>query len=222
MVPKPQDYESHPLPIGKGELDLSMVDFAVFGLGDTNYHPAEKHLVDSYGTPWTFCTPAKICQKVFEACGAKPLCDIGFGDDSEMGGFNAGYDRWSDQLWAAMADSAGEAPAGAVNDAAEEHPGPVNDPVEYIKLGSAALKQPLLNDLMDASNDCNVQAASAQISKHHGIYQQCLRDYDQVTDEEKRNPYSFMVRVRLPGGDCTAAQMKAMVDICNTLSNDTI
>ena len=31
-----------------------------------------------------------------------------------------------------------------------------------------------------------------------------------------------MVRVRLPGGDCTAAQMKGMVDICNHLSNGTI
>eukprot|EP01051_Picozoa_sp_SAG22_P002127 SAG22_NODE_93_length_20834_cov_27.179503_5_plen_148_part_00 len=75
---------------------------------------------------------------------------------------------------------------------------------------------------MDATNDRCVQAASAQISKHHGIYQQCLRDYDQITEEEKRNPFSFMVRVRLPGGDCTAAQMRQMVDICNMLSNGTI
>eukprot|EP01051_Picozoa_sp_SAG22_P002126 SAG22_NODE_93_length_20834_cov_27.179503_4_plen_130_part_00 len=113
----PQDYESHAIPLGQAELDLSAVDFAVFGLGDTNYHPAEKHLVDSYGTPWTFCTPAKICQRVMEGCGAKPLCDVGFGDDSEMGGFNAGYERWSDQLWAAFAESAGDA-AGPAESAA--------------------------------------------------------------------------------------------------------
>ena len=120
--------------------------------------PAQKHLLDSYGTPWTYCTPAKIMQKVFENCGAKPLVDLGFGDDSEMGGYGAGYDRWADQLWAAMAEAGGEAPVAAVEEVAA---GPGNDPVEYIKLGSAALKQPLLNDLMDATNDKNVQAASA-------------------------------------------------------------
>jgi sulfite reductase (NADPH) hemoprotein beta-component len=181
--------------------------------------PAQKHLLDSYGTPWTYCTPAKIMQKVFENCGAKPLVDLGFGDDSEMGGYGAGYDRWADQLWAAMAEAGGEAPVAAVEEVAA---GPGNDPVEYIKLGSAALKQPLLNDLMDATNDKNVQAASAQISKHHGIYQQKLRDHDQVTEEEKRNPFSFMVRVRLPGGDCTAEQMRAMVNISEAQGNGTI
>ena len=212
------DYEDQALLIGQSELDLSNVDFAVFGLGDTNYHPAEKHLVDSYGSPWTYCTPAKIAQRLFDSCGAKPLCDIGFGDDSEMGGFNAGYERWSDALWAALADGATDvAPAAKTGDA-----GPKVDPNEYIKLGSDALKQPMLNDLMDPTNDINIQGDSAQISKHHGIYQQKLRDYDIITDEEKANPFSFMVRVRLPGGDCTPAQMKGMLDICDSLGNSTV
>lgn len=52
------DYESKPIQLSQSGLDLSNVDFAVFGLGDTNYHPAEKHLTDSYGSPWTYCTPA--------------------------------------------------------------------------------------------------------------------------------------------------------------------
>jgi sulfite reductase (NADPH) hemoprotein beta-component len=189
-------------------------------VGDTNYHPAEKHLVDSYGSPWTFCTPAKILKKVLDNCGAKEICDIGFGDDSEMGGFNAGYERWSDELWSVLATAGGD--GGAAKKGAEEPAGPKNDPNEYIKLGSAALKQPLLNDLMDPTNDINVQGASAQISKHHGIYQQKLRDHDIITEEQKRNPFSFMVRVRLPGGDCTPAQMKGMLDICDELGNGTV
>lgn len=214
-----KDYESHGVQLDQSGLNLSNVDFAVFGLGDTNYHPAEKHLVDSFGSPWTFCTPAKIVHKVFETCGAKPLCEVDFGDDSEMGGFNAGYERWSDALWGALAKSGGEAPAATAS-AADE--GPKLDPNEYIKVASDALKQPLLNDLMDPTNEINIQGDSAQISKHHGIYQQKLRDHDIITDEQKANPFSFMVRVRLPGGDCTPAQMKGMLDICDTLGNSTV
>ena len=41
------NYEDEPV---NAEVDLGNVDFAVFGLGDTNYHPAEKHLVDSFGS----------------------------------------------------------------------------------------------------------------------------------------------------------------------------
>ena len=157
-------------------------------------------------------------QKVFEGCGAKPLCEIGFGDDSEMGGYGAGYDRWSAPLWAALKESGGETKA-----AGPAIPVGVKlDPNEYIKVASDALKQPMLNDLMDPTNEINIQGDSAQISKHHGIYQQKLRDHDIITDEQKANPFSFMVRVRLPGGDCTPAQMKGMLDICDTLGNGTI
>ena len=181
-----KDWENVPLKITQAELDLSAVDFAVFGLGDTNYHPGEKHHTDSSGTPWTFCTPAKILDKMFAGCGAKQMTEIGFGDDSEMGGMKPGFDRWCGPLWAALAGGGGE----AVDKPKEEKVnGAKYDPGEYIKMGSSALKQPLLDDLMDPSNLCNIQAASAGLSKHHGIYQQKLRDHDIVTEEEKARPF---------------------------------
>ena len=218
-----KQYEGESLSIHKDALDLSLVDYAVFGLGDTNYHPAEKHHEDKFGQPWTFCTPAKIAKRVFDDCGASQICDIGFGDDSEMGGFNAGFERWLPGLFENMggSDVPEVAPSSSSVKKVEDKV-PKYDGGEYIKLGSHALKQPLLNDLMDPTNDRNVQAASALLIKHHGVYQQCLRDHDIITDEQKRNPFSFMVRVRLPGGDCTPAQMKGMLDICNELGNGTV
>ena len=113
--------------------------------------------------------------RLFTECGAKPMCDIGFGDDSEMGGMKPGYERWSAGLFAALAKSGGTAEAASSSKKEVKLNGAKYDPGEYIKMGSGSLKQPLLDDLMDPTNLRNICAASAGLSKHHGIYQQKAR-----------------------------------------------
>ena len=55
--------------------------FAVFGLGDVNYHLSEKNKLDSYGTPWSYCTPAKILDRRLETLGSavRRVVPLGFG-----------------------------------------------------------------------------------------------------------------------------------------------
>ena len=217
------EYEDQGVAVARVELDLSNVEFAVFGLGDTDYHPAEKHKLDSHGTPWTFCTPAKVAATAFAHLGAKELMPgaLGFGDDSAKGGWNSGYDEWSEKLWPALAKSGGGGGGGGVG-GAKKAGAPKLDPGELVKLSSGALKQPLLSDLLDPARPYSVQPASTGVSKHHGIYQQKLRDWQQITEAEQENPFSFMVRARLPGGRLTCTQLTAVLKIANELCNGTI
>ncbi len=62
-----------------------------------------------------------------------------------------------------------------------------------------------------------------QLTKFHGIYQQDDRDIRAGRRAKKLDKaYSFMARVRLPGGVCTPAQWIAMDDISNTYANGTL
>lgn len=59
--------------------------------------------------------------------------------------------------------------------------------------------------------------------KFHGSYQQDDRDLRDERRKQKLEPaYSFMIRVRLPGGTATPEQWIAMDDISNNYANQTL
>ncbi|MDF1586993.1 NADPH-dependent assimilatory sulfite reductase hemoprotein subunit [Marinimicrococcus flavescens] len=62
-----------------------------------------------------------------------------------------------------------------------------------------------------------------QLGKFHGFYQQDDRDLRPERAKKKMEPaYSFMIRVRLPGGVCTPSQWLQMDDIAGTFANGTL
>ena len=59
--------------------------------------------------------------------------------------------------------------------------------------------------------------------KFHGSYQQTDRDLDSERKRQKLEPlYSFMIRVRVPGGAATAAQWQRMTELSDEHGNGTI
>lgn len=94
--------------------------------------------------------------------------------------------------------------------------------VEKIKHDSNFLRGTLTKSLADpvtgaiASND-------TQISKFHGIYQQSNRDLDKERKEQKLEPaYSFLIRVRMPGGMVTPQQWLNMDALADKYANGTL
>jgi sulfite reductase (NADPH) hemoprotein beta-component len=77
---------------------------------------------------------------------------------------------------------------------------------EGIKIRSNCLRGDLVRDFADASTGA-ISEESAQITKFHGLYLQDDRDQRQALRKTgKEKAYMFMLRVRLPGGRCTAGQ----------------
>ena len=93
---------------------------------------------------------------------------------------------------------------------------------EYLKLESNYLRGHILQDLADPSTG-TISEDSAQLTKFHGVYPQDDRDLrNQRRKEGKEKAYSFMARVRVPGGVCTPAQWLAIDSIADRLANGTI
>jgi len=94
--------------------------------------------------------------------------------------------------------------------------------VEKIKKESSGLRgtiqEGLANDLTGAISD-----ADMQVIKFHGMYLQDDRDRREERAEKKlERLYSFMVRLRLPGGLLTAQQWKACHHIAGEFSTGVI
>ena len=98
---------------------------------------------------------------------------------------------------------------------------PVTD-VERIKAASRNLRGTLLESLEDPLTGA-ISEADTQLSKFHGIYQQDDRDLRNERKRQKLEPaYSFMIRVRIPGGLLTTSQWLAMDRIAQSYANDSI
>ena len=68
-----------------------------------------------------------------------------------------------------------------------------------------------------------ITEADTQLIKFHGAYQQDDRDQRLRRQEKKLEPaYSFMIRMRMPGGELSAEQWKKIDQISNTYGNQTI
>eukprot|EP00939_MAST-03C_sp_MAST-3C-sp1_P001394 g1394.t1 len=202
--------------------------FAVFGLGDVDYHLSERNKLDSTKTPWSYCTPAKILDRQFRRAPAAPqrLIPVGFGGANT---YSKDFEMWSGQLVESLrtrggaGDGADTKTTSTSTGGGSSSPPPLPQlhPIEIYKMTSKQLKQPLLNEILDPARPDSISEAALQVSKHHGIYQQRRRD--ELYDDPKAHPAcSFMIRLRMPGGTISPSQMRALLKIGETFGNHTM
>ncbi|GHB95278.1 NADPH-dependent assimilatory sulfite reductase hemoprotein subunit [Cerasicoccus arenae] len=93
---------------------------------------------------------------------------------------------------------------------------------ETIKENSAFLRGTILEGLADVITGA-LSDDDTQLTKFHGIYQQDDRDVRNERRKQKLDKaYSFMARVRVPGGVCTSQQWLEMDRLADTYANGTI
>lgn len=93
--------------------------------------------------------------------------------------------------------------------------------VEGIKQESRLLRGTIADEI--ASPTACFNSDNIQLLKFHGSYQQ--DDRDLRTERKKAGldkAYSMMLRLRIPGGRCTADQFLSMLDVCEELGNSTV
>ncbi|MDE0820060.1 MAG: sulfite reductase, partial [Opitutales bacterium] len=77
---------------------------------------------------------------------------------------------------------------------------------ESIKEDSHFLRGTILEGLADSSTGA-ISADDAQLTKFHGTYLQDDRDLRrELLKQKQEKAFSFMIRVRVPGGVCTPNQ----------------
>lgn len=93
---------------------------------------------------------------------------------------------------------------------------------EQLKAESNFLRGHILRDLADHSTG-GITEESSQLTKFHGIYAQDDRDLrNQRRKEGKEKAFSFMARIRVPGGVCTPAQWIQLDSLADTHANGTL
>lgn len=186
------------------DLDLASLNFSVFGLGDSQYWPRkeDKHYYNR---------PATLLFKRLELLTAKPLVDLGLGDDQDADGYQTNYGPWEAELWKAL---------GVANAAVPDEPKPWNN--EDMKLASNYLRGTIVEGLADESTGA-IHAYDQQLTKFHGIYMQDDRDIRDTRKAQGLEPYySFMARVRLPGGISTPEQWLVLDRLADETGNGTM
>lgn len=187
-------------------IDLSSIQFAVFGLGDSNYWPRKEQLI-------FFNKASADLDAQLSKLGGVRLLERGIGNDQDVGGYQTGFRSWLPQLWTSLG-------IGSPNDQNTESTRVRNN--EDIKKTSNFLRGTILQGLADTSTGA-LTYEDTQLTKFHGIYQQDDRDLRGDRKRKGLEPaYSFMVRVRIPGGVCTPAQYLALDHIADTHANGTI
>ncbi|OJJ66834.1 hypothetical protein ASPBRDRAFT_78793 [Aspergillus brasiliensis CBS 101740] len=188
-----------------GDLDLSSINYSVFGLGDSHYWPRKEDRI-------YYNKPAKDLDARVAFLGGRKLTDIGLGDDQDPDAFQTGYSEWEPRLWQALG-------VDKVEGLADEPPPLTN---EDIKIQSNYLRGTIAEGLLDESTGA-ISASDQQLTKFHGTYMQDDRD---VRDERKAQglepAYSFMIRCRLPGGVATPLQWLQMDAISSSHGNETM
>lgn len=93
---------------------------------------------------------------------------------------------------------------------------------ESIKLDSHQLRGTISEGLQDTSTGA-ISATDQQLTKFHGIYQQDDRDLRKERRKAKQEKaFSFMIRVRVPGGVCTPKQWLDIDDLASRYANETV
>lgn len=93
---------------------------------------------------------------------------------------------------------------------------------EGIKERSNFLRGTILESLSDESTGA-ISADDAQLTKFHGTYMQDDRDKRAaLIKEKKEKAYSFMIRVRVPGGVCTPAQWLGIDGLADKFGESTL
>ncbi|PSK38583.1 hypothetical protein C7M61_002517 [Candidozyma pseudohaemuli] len=186
------------------DLDLTSVKFSVFGLGDSKYWPRkeDKHYYNK---------PGQDLHLKLKLYGAEELAELGLGDDQDPDGFNTGYEEWLPKIWKAL---------GVDGVEGVEEPKPLTN--EDMKIGSDYLRGTIAEGLRDESTGA-ICAVDQQLTKFHGIYMQDDRD---IRDERKLQglepAYSFMVRLRLPGGAADPSQYLKLDELADERGNGTL
>ena len=86
-------------------------------------------------------------------------------------------------------------------------------PVEHVKSKSCLLRGTIAESLVDEATGALAED-DTHLVKFHGFYQQDDRDLRTERLGQKLEPaYSFMIRVRVPGGVVTPAQWLAMDEV---------
>lgn len=94
--------------------------------------------------------------------------------------------------------------------------------VEGIKIKSNYLRGTIEQSLNDLATGAIAQD-DTQLIKFHGSYQQADRDLEVERKHKKLEPlYSFMIRVRIPGGVATATQWAIFDGLSKTHANNTL
>jgi sulfite reductase (NADPH) hemoprotein beta-component len=177
---------------------LEKLKYSVFGMGDSHYWPRPE---DAH----YYNRPGKELDAKLSALGGERIAELGLGDDQDADGAETGYKVWEPLVWKALGVDSIEVH--------EAEPEPITN--EHIKAASSYLRGTIAEGLEDTSTGA-LAASDTQLTKFHGIYQQDDRD---IRDEREAQgvevAYSFMIRVRLPGGVCTPAQWLAMDQIAD-------
>ncbi len=94
--------------------------------------------------------------------------------------------------------------------------------VEKLKYDSNFLRGTLVESLADPITGA-ISDGDTQISKFHGIYQQTDRDLDKERKHQKlESAYSFLIRLRMPGGKFSAEQWLKMDALSEKYANGTL
>ncbi|KAI0658013.1 sulfite reductase subunit beta [Cubamyces menziesii] len=188
----------------RGEKPLTSVRFSVFGLGDSHYwpRPEDAHYYNKAG---------KDLDARLEQLGAQRFAPLGLGDDQDADGPETGYQAWEPLIWKALGVDAVEVK--------EKEPEPITN--EHIKVASQYLRGTIAEGLEDHTTGA-LAPSDTQLTKFHGIYQQDDRDIRDERQAQGVEPaYSFMIRVRMPGGVCSPEQWLMMDQIADEHGNGT-
>jgi sulfite reductase (NADPH) hemoprotein beta-component len=188
----------------KATVNLSSLSYSVFALGDSHYWPRSE---DAH----FFCKAGKDLDGYLQKLGAKQLSTIGLGDDRDPDGYSTAFNKWVSEFWQSLGVDSSVVDNGA------------NAPSDdAIKAASNYLRGTIAKGLLDESTG-SLFEYDTKLTKFHGIYQQDdrdLREYRARKGMEKA--YSFMIRVRVPGGVSTPRQYLAMDEIADKYANSTI
>ncbi|KAJ6102370.1 Sulfite reductase subunit beta [Penicillium sp. IBT 16267x] len=188
-----------------GDLDLSSINYSVFGLGDSHYWPRKEDRI-------YYNKPAKDLDARVAFLGGRKLTDIGLGDDQDPDAYQTGYSEWEPRLWQALGVDKVEG--------LPEEPAPLTN--EDMKVQSNYLRGTIAEGLLDQTTGA-ISASDQQLTKFHGTYMQDDRDVREERKAQGLEPaYSFMIRCRLPGGVATPKQWLQMDAISSSHGNETM
>ncbi|KAJ6005685.1 Sulfite reductase subunit beta [Penicillium sp. IBT 35674x] len=188
-----------------GDLDLSSINYSIFGLGDSHYWPRKEDRI-------YYNKPAKDLDARVAFLGGRKLTDIGLGDDQDPDAYQTGYSEWEPRLWQALGVDKVEG--------LPEEPAPLTN--EDMKIQSNYLRGTIAEGLLDQTTGA-ISASDQQLTKFHGTYMQDDRDVREERKAQGLEPaYSFMIRCRLPGGVATPKQWLQMDAISSSHGNETM
>ncbi|ORX52477.1 sulphite reductase hemo protein, beta subunit [Hesseltinella vesiculosa] len=186
-----------------GDIQLSELNFAVFGMGDSHYWPREEDAM-------FYNRPGKLIDAKLSVLGANRLVELGLGDDQDADGFETALSAWEPDMWKSL---------GVKDVGGEEEPKLTDD---QMKIDSNYLRGTIAQDLLDESTGA-ISEINGKLLKFHGSYGQDDRD---IREERKKQglekAFSFMIRVRMPGGVSTPEQWLVMDELADQYANGAI